>query len=715
MSKKSSDSKNRNHSGDRKCFPFAAIVGQEDLKLCLILCAIDPSIGGVLICGDKGTAKSTAARGLAKLLPPIKVGYNPETGTLDPYNQNPISPKSNSSIDVNDNDKSDETTTAYREIATPFVDLPIGATEDRVLGSIDFSATLKGGGTPVFSPGLLAAANRGILYIDEVNLLPAHLVDVLLDASAMGVNTVQREGLKLAHPARFIMIGTMNSEEGDLRPQLLDRFGLMCDVHAPQDPKVRSMVVRQRMAFERDPDAYREKWKKAEAHISARIQEARDRLPEIQVPDDFHLLISTICVEFRVASLRADITLYKTAVSLASWEGRTRVEKKDIKRATKWVLAHRKHQTPFDSPPSQCDNKNKSQEEDLMDKILDAPPPSRDGESENSDQNEQQQQQKQSDDIDVPYPQGNSPESNESDTLSQNTSNDDDGHDDRRMHIFQANNTKQIKQLQLKQHQINGRAGSGKRNSLSNNTSRVGRYARSAPTDKPVDLALDATLRAAAVNGLDLETGLPVVRSENWRKKVRHATTDTLILFVVDASGSMSARQRMESVKGAILALLKDAYQQRDRVGLISFRGPRAEVLLEMTSSVEMAEKKLRRLPTGGRTPLAHALLLARERLQRVLRQDPDQAILLIVLSDGKANVPLPEVATGSPWTHTEQQAGKLASLSIPTLFLDTDLGHVRVGRGNELAERLQADYLVLEDLTTDNLVHTIKQAGRRQ
>ena len=658
----------------------------------------------------------TAARGLAKLLPAIKVGYNPDSGALDPYNRDKIDPnKFDSSAGENDEDESDERAIAFREIPTPFVDLPIGATEDRVLGSIDFSATLKGGGTPVFSPGLLAAANRGILYIDEVNLLPAHLVDVLLDASAMGVNTVQREGLTLAHPARFIMIGTMNPEEGDLRPQLLDRFGLMCDVLAPRDPKVRSEVVRQRMCFERDPEAFREQWQAAETRISTRIQAARDCLPDVKVPDDFHLLISTVCVEFRAASLRADITLYKTAVSLAAWEGRTTVEKEDIKRAAKWVLAHRKHQNPFDSPPPQCDNNNKSPEEDLMDKILDAPHPPSGGDGNGENNGQQQQGQEQSEDVDSPNSQGNSPESNDFDKPSQDSSNDNDGDDDHGMQTFQASKPNQIKQLQLKQHQIKGWAGSGKRNSLPNNPSRVGRYARSAPTDEPVDLALDATLRAAAVNGLDRETGLPVIRSENWRKKVRHATTDTLILFVVDASGSMSARQRMESVKGAILALLQDAYQQRDRVGLISFRGPRAEVLLEVTNSVEMAEKKLRRLPTGGRTPLAHALLLAHERLQRVLRQDPDQSILLIVLSDGKANVPLPEAATGNAWTQTEQQAGKLASLAIPTLFLDTDSGHVRVGRGNELAQRLEADYLVLEDLTTDNLVHTIKQAGGRQ
>ena len=188
----------------RRHYPFAAIIGQEDLKLCLILCAIDPSIGGVLIRGDKGTAKSTAARGISNLMPSISVGYHPETNSYDQYNQA-------------------EEYKEVKQLPTPFVELPIGATEDRVLGSIDFSATLKQGGKRVFSPGLLASANRGILYVDEVNLLPAHIVDVLLDSAASGVNTVQREGVSHSHPAKFMLIGTMNQEEGDLRPQLLDR------------------------------------------------------------------------------------------------------------------------------------------------------------------------------------------------------------------------------------------------------------------------------------------------------------------------------------------------------------------------------------------------------------------------------------------------------------------------------------------------------------
>jgi magnesium chelatase subunit D len=677
---------NGGHKDNRKSFPFAAIVGQEDLKLCLILCAIDPSIGGVLIRGDKGTAKSTAARGLANVLPPIQVACDPSNGALDPYNRDSASIEEGISNHTN------------RNIPTPFVDLPIGATEDRVLGSIDFSATLKQAGKPVFSPGVLASANRGILYIDEVNLLPAHLVDVLLDASAMGVNTIQREGLTLQHPSKFLLVGTMNPEEGDLRPQLIDRFGLMCDVVAPRDVKVRSEVVRQRIAFDACPETFRDTWEDAEQDLSTRIVASRDRLHQIVFPDEFLELTSRICVEFQVASLRADITLYKTAKALAAWYGRMEVEREDLKQAAKWVLAHRKQRNPFDAPPPPPPSNNNSPEDDLMDQILNSPPPQGDDGSGDDDDDHEEGP--------------DDPENDPREDSQEGEENNADNNGDSGMQTFTASKPEQIKRLQLGKQQIKGQAGTGRRNALPRNSSRTGHYVRSMPTDKPVDLALDATLRSAAVNGLDQATGIPIIRSENWRRKVKQATTDTLIMFVVDASGSMSARQRMESVKGAVLALLTDAYQQRDRVGVIAFRGLQAEVLLSPTSSVELAERQLLRLPTGGRTPLAHALKLSHETLQKILAQDPDQSILLILLSDGKANVPLPNgSSSGTAWEQTEQMADKLANLSVPTLFLDTDVGHVRVGKGKELAQVLQADYLQLEDLSADGLVHTIRQA----
>ena len=696
------------------CYPFPAIVGQEDLKRCLILCAIDPTIGGILIRGDKGTAKSTAARGLTKTLPLITVRYNPKLDALDPYNQQPSpkhKPKENNDSVDDDDDDDDGDYNESRKIPTPFVDLPIGATEDRLLGSLDFSKTMQEGGKRIFQPGLLATANRGILYVDEVNLLPAHLVDVMLDAAAMGTHTVQRDGISISHPAKFMLIGTMNPEEGELRPQLLDRFGLMLDVVAPMDAVERSEIIRQRIAFERNPETFSQKWQKIEQELTEKIQSARTLLPHVTVSDSLMLLISEICCKFMIGSLRADITLYKTASALAAREERTIVDADDIRQASRWALAHRRgHRQKQSESQQQSEQDLKNTDDEILDELIND---SSDNRSQGNDKGEVSEKNEQ-----IPKdekPSGTDKNNGDNIPSSKGSSNNKDQN---MQENFQACKPDQIKKLKLVQ-QLKGQAGSGCRNKLSNNGHQQrGYYVRSIQTNDAVDLDLDCTLKASIVNGLNPETGQPIIYPENWRKKVRNCTTDTIILFVVDASGSMSARQRMEAVKGTVLALLTDAYQQRDRVGVIIFRGIQAEVILEPTRSVELAEKELARLPTGGRTPLAHALVLTKETIRRLRRYEADQAILLIVLSDGKANVPLPDSSSssssftaGDPWVQTEQVATQLSTLDIPTLMIDTEISRVRCGRGKELAEALRASYLRLDEITTDGLVYTIRQA----
>jgi len=294
-------------------FPFSAIVEQPQLKTALLLCAVDPSLGGVLIRGDKGTAKSTAARALTDILPLIErvagCAFNCAPGS--PYQHcetcNPVGAALAALVET----KVSPTMNPHLQ-PVPFVTLPLGATEDRVIGTLDLEQALKGG-QRVFKPGLLAAAHRGILYIDEVNLLPDHLVDVLLDAAAMGVNAVQREGLSVTHPARFTLIGTMNLEEGDLRPQLLDRFGLMVEVTAPRDKGLRSEVVRRRIAFEANPAAYAAAWMHEQQALRHQLATAQQLLPEVTLDDALLDLISHLCCEFEVASLRADIVMHKAA------------------------------------------------------------------------------------------------------------------------------------------------------------------------------------------------------------------------------------------------------------------------------------------------------------------------------------------------------------------------------------------------------------------
>ncbi|RZK91772.1 MAG: magnesium chelatase, partial [Hymenobacter sp.] len=298
-------------------YPFAALVGQDTLKQALLLCAVNPTLGGVLLRGDKGTAKTTAVRGLADVLPPILAVPG------CPFNCEPGQPADLCSV-------CHQPEAVAQALPAPFVNLPLGATEDRVLGSLDLEGLLADRQKKL-QPGLLAAAHRGVLYIDEVNLLPDHLVDILLDAAATGVSTVQREGLAVSHPARFTLIGTMNPEEGNLRPQFLDRFGLMVDVTAPRDVAERTEVVRRRIAFERDPAAFQTQWQPAQAAVQQQLVAARHLLPSVQLPEGLLTLISQLCMELGVASLRADIVLYKTALTLAALAGRTIVNAADVR------------------------------------------------------------------------------------------------------------------------------------------------------------------------------------------------------------------------------------------------------------------------------------------------------------------------------------------------------------------------------------------------
>lgn len=317
-------------------YPFSALVGQEAMQLALLLNAVNPAIGGVLIRGQKGTAKSTAARALAALLPPI------ETIEGCPFNCPPQYPAAICPVCHGD---SRQRQSASR--LTPFVELPVGASDDRVVGTLDIERALQAGQRH-FEPGLLAQAHRGILYVDEVNLLADHIVDVLLDAAASGTNTVEREGVSVSHPARFILIGTMNPEEGELRPQLLDRFGLAVEVAGQSEPAVRAEVVRRRIAYEAKPDSFFIDFAEQEHQMSLQIAQAQKLLPNVTLSDGLLDLITQICISSQVDGLRADITMYKTAQTVAAWEGRTQVTVDDIRRSAEFVLLHRRRRQPFE-------------------------------------------------------------------------------------------------------------------------------------------------------------------------------------------------------------------------------------------------------------------------------------------------------------------------------------------------------------------------------
>jgi magnesium chelatase subunit D len=633
----------------RHNYPFAAIVGQEQLKLALLLCAVDPTLGGVLIRGDKGTAKSTAARGLTDVLLPI------EKTPGCAFNCAPDAPLAECAACQTDNQPEAAPVLA----PVPFINLPLGATEDRVLGSLDFERALKDG-KQAFKPGLLAAAHRGLLYIDEVNLLADHLVDVLLDVCAMGTNTIQREGLSVSHPARITLLGTMNLEEGDLRPQLLDRFGMMVEVAAPRDAAIRSEVVRRRLAFEADPAGFAQSWQAATNALREQVKTAYTLLPQVALSDTLFDFISQLCCEFEVASLRADIVLNKAARGIAALDGRTTATAEDIRDAAELVLPHRRRRKPFEQS-----GLDKEKLEQLTQQASAPPPPppaADDAELQPSDNEEPGEQ---------PTP-GEAQEQ-----------------------LFAASAPAAVGRIEvaaLHTHETSGRRSSSA-------GAQRGHYLRAVPNEQPAQLAVDATLRHALLRN---PAEFNVTRAD-LHEKVRVGKQANLVLLVVDASGSMAARRRMETVKGCVLGLLQDAYQRRDQVAVIAFRGTEAELVLPPTRQVEQAELALRELPTGGRTPLAHALQLA---VQTLTQQELTP--LLVVLSDGRCNIALAE--GNDPWSETLELAGQIAQQGTPALVLDTEQDFVKLGRAQELAQALRAEYLPMDGLSAEGLALTIRE-----
>ncbi len=324
----------------RVVFPFTAIVGQEEMKLALLLNVIDPKIGGVMIMGDRGTGKSTTIRALADLLPEIEVVAD------DPFNSHPSDPDLMSDAVRQRLEQVPEISVAKKKVS--MVDLPLGATEDRVCGTIDIEKALSEG-VKAFEPGLLAKANRGILYVDEVNLLDDHLVDVLLDSAASGWNTVEREGISIRHPARFVLVGSGNPEEGELRPQLLDRFGMHAEIHTVKEPALRVQIVEQRAEFDQNPQQFLEKYQPQQEALQQQLVKAQELLPSVQIDYDLRVKISEVCSELDVDGLRGDIVTNRAANALAAFEGRTEVTVDDIRRVMTLCLRHRLRKDPLES------------------------------------------------------------------------------------------------------------------------------------------------------------------------------------------------------------------------------------------------------------------------------------------------------------------------------------------------------------------------------
>ncbi|TQM67142.1 protoporphyrin IX magnesium-chelatase [Actinomadura hallensis] len=663
-------------------YPFSAVVGMDDLKLALLLNAVSPRVGGVLVRGEKGTAKSTIVRALAAQLPAVDV-VPACRFACDPAAPDPACP---------DGPHDPGGPSARRPAA--LVELPVGASEDRLAGSLDVERALTEG-VKAFEPGLLAAAHRGVLYVDEVNLLHDHLVDLLLDAAALGTCYVERESVSVRHAARFLLVGTMNPEEGELRPQLLDRFGLTVEVRASRDPKERAEVVRRRLAFEAGPEAFAARWADAEAELAGRISAARERLDGVRLPDERLEQIAAVCAGFEVDGLRADLVTANAALAHAAWRGRAEVTAEDVRAAARLALPHRRRRDPFDAP---------GLDESLLDELLNstspddgpddtppggAPPEGGDGPSPPSGDGAEH-----SDAPDAARP-GDAPSGDGEATESEAPGGAGEAEAGKVAAAAAPHAVPLLKVPGV------GEGAAGRRSRSRTALGKVTGTRR--PAGRIRDPHVIATLLAAAPHQRARGRSGPglVLRPDDLRESVREGREGNLVLFVVDASGSMAARRRMTTVKTAVLSLLLDAYQRRDKIGMITFRGRDADLVLPPTSSVEAGAARLRALPTGGRTPLAAGLVKAAEVLRVERLRDPARRPLLVVVTDGRAT------AAGD----VERAAGLLAGTA--GIVVDCEDGPVRLGLAGKLAVRLDARLVPLGDL--DGIVRSHRKQEHRK
>ena len=651
-------------------FPFSAVVGHDDLRLALLLNAVHPGVGGVLVRGEKGTAKSTAVRALAALLPALDVvpgcRFGCAPGAPDPAcPDGPHPPGSTGDVRP-----------------ARLVELPVGATEDRLVGSLDLERALSEG-VRAYQPGLLADAHRGVLYVDEVNLLHDHLVDLLLDAAAMGRAHVERDGVSVSHAARFLLVGTMNPEEGELRPQLLDRFGLTVEVRAARDVETRVEVVRRRLAFEADPAGFVAAWQDEELGTARRIAEARERVDAVVLPDAELRRIAAVCAAFDVDGMRADLVIARAAVAHAAWRGAAAVGEEDVRVGARLALPHRRRRDPFDEPGMD--------EQALDDALRDAAEEPPDGPDDGGPGGGG-----------APEP-GEAPASGDSDSGGAPRP----AGDGRSQAAPPASAPFRARLLQVPGI---GEGAPGRRSRARTDTGRVVRASGAAPR-RAADLHLPATIAAAAPHqqgrgrtgaGLRLHPG-------DLRSAEREGREGNLVLFAVDASGSMAARQRMAAVSGAVLSLLRDAYQRRDKVGLVAFRAGGAELVLPPTSSVPAAQARLAQLRTGGRTPLADGLLRARAVLRVERLRDPRRRSLLVLLTDGRATVAARP--GGDPVADACRAAGLLAADGVATIVVDCESGPVRLGIAARVAAAAGGPALGLAELSADQVAGVVRAA----
>jgi magnesium chelatase subunit D len=695
-------------------YPFTKIVGQEEMKLALLLNAIDAAIGGVLIMGHRGTGKSTAVRALADLLPKIE-RVRACLYACDPRDETNLCDDCHARVSSGEKLPRESAPVAVTE-------LPLGATEDRVCGTLNIERALKEG-IKAFEPGLLARANRGFLYIDEVNLLEDHLIDLLLDVAVTGRNVVEREGISLEHPARFRMVGSGNPEEGELRPQLLDRFGLHVEVKTATNLDERVMIVEQREAFDRDPFEFREQALSEQEKLRRTIVRARNKLHQVKFARELLRRIAELCQQLNIDGHRGELTIARAARALAALEGRKVVSTEDVRRVATMALRHRLRRDPLEQTGS------RARIEQQLDKLF---PPSAEVEEATATKN--------AGESDEPTPSspkrgggsgGNGaggrarPDSNAGGARDAEAQHNSPPALDAQLPEAALDMTVRVERKQVTKPESNGRRTTQMRRNLDN--TRRGRYVRAVSTRTAgAKLALDATLRAAAMKAGDRSNSPdPVLRpptpiaSDALRYKRFKRKAGTLFIFVVDTSGSM-ALNRIAQAKGALARLLQQSYIKRDRVALVSFRGQRADVMLRPSGSTARAKRILDSLSVGGATPLAAGLMSALE-MVRIIRRQSASRVVLLLFTDGRANVSLSMSATQDKTARQREIANELkqagAALQhegVETIVVDTQNRFTSGGEGEKLARTIEGRYVYLSTVQSTGEPYTelVRQAG---
>ena len=646
-------------------YPFTAIIGQDLMKLALILNAINPKIGGILIKGMKGTAKSTAVRALADVLPEIEY-IKPCSFNCNPFDKKEMCHSCQQKYFNKGVPKED-----IEKKKMMVITLPINATEDRVIGTIDINRALKEG-IKALEPGILAEAHRNILYIDEVNLLADNVADVLLDSAAMGLNIIEREGISFHHPANFILVGTMNPEEGNIRPQLLDRFGLSVDVERIQDVEKRMKIVKYVEAFQRDPHAFIDKFEKDQANLRKKILKARDILNDVIISEELLEKTVKLCINFQTDGHRADITITRASKTIAALDGRINVNEDDIKTAAKLSLGHRLRKLPFEDQAlneqeleqiiEELESKDKFNQEDLS----------------NIEERTNKLINTQEEIFDI----------------------------DRNVHLEEIIENKKSKtNLNVSGQRV-----------LHPTSDKKGKYIGG---EKPInynfssvnDIAINETINKAAVDLDNQEMfsrgGQLIIKDEHLQSKKRKGKSSYCVIFCVDASGSMGVKDRMKTVKGAIFSILQSNYVFRDKVALVVFRENKAEVILPPTRSTDLAFKMLQEIPVGGTTPLVEGLMKSIQVAQEEWKKNTGYIPLIILLTDARGNVYYNDAI------EDVLNTGRyIANQGIEMLIIDTEESDLRLELCKKLSEVSNASYYHLDHLNQINLNKILKLEG---